>query len=225
MLFNLPNTAPQSTRKDLLPGYILRIKHADSASGPALKPIDPIPSVGGQPSSMASPNQPAPPPQAPAQPFQNAQPNPQSWRPSVVAQLAAEKGDPNAWIYGLFKPQQAPQQSPMSPMQQPQQQPPVNPIKQGSCILTTLAINTFRQPIQQPMILKLAALAISREPVPADWNKSLTEPTEINGGIRSDGREAWDSVNHYKRTTSQPSLLDDVLHKPGHKRKPTRKRG
>jgi hypothetical protein len=188
---------------------------AQSGIAPVQK-LTPLPGVGGQ--------KPQPRPPQPGQPnFQGMQPNPQAWRPSAVAQVASAKGDPNAWIMNLFKPQQQQQQ------QQPQQQPQM-PAKHA-CVLSNMFIRemtkraaapllTQKLPVHSPSTAtstfptKSAAVHALGDPLPKDWNKTLSEPTKTNGGITSHGREAWDSVKGYKRKESDKDNFDLAWHTP-----------
>jgi hypothetical protein len=74
--------------------------------------------------------------------------------------------------------------------------------------------NMFAPPAQNvPQQLgKAAAVHSVGDPLPKDWNKTLNEPTKQNGGLRTDGREAWDSVKGYRRKGTDKDNFDRSWH-------------
>lgn len=100
----------------------------------AITPVAPMPRMGGAPAQQAKQPQPGQPN------FQGMQPNTQTWRPSAVAALAANKGDPAAWISNLFT-------------AQPQQQ------KRG-CVLTNLFMRKYEKKANLPLIASLGAASV-----------------------------------------------------------------
>lgn len=160
----------------------------------AVKPLAAIPTADGQHPKSARPQAPQP-----GQPnFQNMQPNPAAWRPSAVAQVAAAKGDPHAWIYNLFKPQQ-PQQA---------QQPKV------ASVLDDMAIKhlTHKPTVSTINMGKSAHAVATGDPLPKGFTGGMVMPTKANGGIGSYGNEAWDSFNNYRYSWAQPFDLRNDWH-------------
>lgn len=201
----------------------------------ALSPLKPMAPLGG-----GQQGRPQAQPPKPGQPnFQGMQPQNQAWRPSAVAQVAAAKGDPNAWVYSLFK---------------PQQQGAATPMKTASCVISELFVKQFtkranigplitslglgaattmgpglvdqaltskkkKPPVRTPLqgtipypYEKDAALHSIGDPLPKDWNNVLREPSKLNGGLPSHGREAWDSMVGYRRKGSDKDNFDKAWH-------------
>ena len=159
---------------------------SDSATlaQPVLKPIAPVPLADG---SRARPGRPAAHPATP-QPPNNRQ-------PSVVAQVTQDPQTAN--IMRMFSP--------------PPQQ------KQGMVILNGIFIDALMR--HKPLVMgpptgtqKLAARHAVGDPLPKDWNMELVEPNKANGSLRSDGREAWDSVKGYRRKDADRNNFDKAWH-------------
>ncbi len=107
-------------------------------------------------------------------------------RPSAVAPLARAKGNPaSANVMDMFNPQQQQTKGP-----------------------------TIAPPMQSMggAMPKLAAVHAMGDPLPKDWNKKLVPPTKENGGIPTYGREAWESMNHKRRKSSDKNNFDKSWH-------------
>jgi hypothetical protein len=168
-------------------------------------PLPPIKPVG---SGMPGGNGP---------PVPNNQLPPNTRKPSVVAQLAAEKGNPIAAnLYNMFNP----------PVQQQQPGMPkaanlgmmalstglgvgVNALKPKPKKKKPVQIEDEEAPVSAPESMpKIAAVHAMGDPIPKDWNGCLTLPNKQNGGIPSFGREAWDSMSYARRKGSDKNNFD-----------------